>query len=300
MDRKKALQILPAIIDNEASSEEQAAFFDFIEVDDVVKKEYENSLKIKQLIKKKYKRAKAPEHLSHRINTIISALGEGDTETDSNIYPLKRSSQSTTNITQKGNPQGTNKSTILRYFTAAAVVLFITLVTIQLLDRTGSYEERIAELIVENVAAEHFLKANGQFIEPHFGTHSLSEAEEYLSAHFGLNITVPQITGAQFEGIVMADFVDGYQTPLLEYTQPEIGETIFLFAFDVAKVYETSGLKRLEYAVDACNTHHDFYVAEINNHHVVSWLWDDTWYSAISNHNGYDLASLVEPLQYSR
>ncbi|TVR16932.1 MAG: hypothetical protein EA391_06135 [Balneolaceae bacterium] len=300
MDRKKALKIIPAIIDNEASSEEQAAFFDFIEIDDFVKKEYENTLRIKQLFKQKYKRAKAPEHLSHRINTIISALNEGDISDDSNIYPLKQQPQATKRSPHESKSQGFKKSTILRYFTAAAVVLFITLVTMQLLDSTGSYEERIAELIVENVAAEHFLNANGQLIEPHFGTHSLSEAEAYLSAHFELTMTVPQITGAQFEGIVMADFIDGFQTPLLEYTQPEIGETIYLFAFDVSKVHEKGGLKMLENAVEACNSHHDFYVAEINNHHVVSWLWDNTWYSAISNHNGYDLASLVEPLQYSR
>lgn len=300
MDRKKALQILPAIIDNEASSVEQAAFFDFIEVDDFVKKEYEDSLKIKQLLKEKFKRAKAPAHLSRRINTIISALDEEADDDQSNVYPLKSKPVSTKNISRRNESGGIKSSTILRYMTAAAVVLFITLVTIQLLDRTGSYEERFTDLIVENVAAEHFLKANGQLIEPHFGTHSLSEAETYLSDHFGLTITVPQITGAQFEGIVMADFVDGFQTPLLEYTQPEIGETIYLFAFDVDMVYKSAGLKRLENAVDACNTHHDFYVAEINNHHVVSWLWDNTWYSAISNHNGYDLASLVEPLQYSR
>lgn len=300
MDRKKALQILPAIIDNEASSDEQAAFFDFIEVDEFVKKEYEDSLRIKQLLKEKYKRAKAPEHLCRRIDTILSALNEEVTIDELSIYSLKTTSDHSKSISHENRLKSLKKSTLLRYVAAAAVVLFITLVTIQLLDRTGSYEERFAELVVENIAAEHFLKANGQFIEPHFGTHSLSEAETYLSEHFGLTITVPQITGAQFEGIVMADFVDGFQTPLLEYTQPEIGETIYLFAFDVDMVHESIGLKRLENAVDACNTHHDFYVAEIDNHHVVSWLWDNTWYSAISNHNGYDLASLVEPLQYSR
>ncbi|MCC5941087.1 MAG: hypothetical protein JJU37_06045 [Balneolaceae bacterium] len=299
MDRKKALEILPAIVDNEASSEEEIAFFDFIEIDDSVKKEYEEALRVKQLLKTKYERTKAPEHLVHRINKIISALDEESADKEKNVYSLSSSTPS--NKVSPHSSKGKVKiGSILRYVAAAAVILFITLVTIQLLDSTASYEDRFEGFVVENIAAEHFLKSSGQLIEPHFGTHSVSEAEVYLQDHFGMAITVPQISGAQFEGIVMADFIDGFQTPLLEYTQPEIGETIYLFAFDMDKVLGSEELVRHQDAVAACNTDHDFYVAEIDEHHVVSWLWNNTWYSAISNHNGYDLASLVEPLQYNR
>ncbi len=301
MNRQKALDILPAIVDNEVSTEEQAAFFDFIEHDDLLRKEYEEALLIKKLLKSRYKRTNAPEDLTGKIQKIITTLGDQDSVSATSIYDIQEN---------KSNPSNSGDNNIkrtsgylFRYLTAAAVVLFITFVTIQLLDRTTTYDESFASLfIVENVAAEHFLKSNGQLIEPHFGTHSVIDAEEYLRDHFGMVMTVPKITGAQFEGIVMADFIDGFQTPLLEYTQAEIGETIYLFAFDLDKVldHDILLLQRHNDAVAVCNTQHDFFVAEVNKHHVVSWLWDNTWYSAISNHNGYDLAGLVEPLQYNR
>ncbi len=299
MNRKKALEILPAIVDNEASSDEQVAFFDFIEHDETVRKEYEEALKIKQLLKTKYKRVQTPEHLANRINKIIAALEEQTTDEETKIYNLP-SETSTKTHSDHSTKRSVSFGSLFRYLAAAAVILFFTLVTIQLLDRTASYEDSLAGLVVENIAAEHFIKSSGQLIEPHFGTHSVTDAEQYLLNHFGMVITVPNITGAQFEGIVMADFIEGFQTPLLEYTQPEINETIYLFAFDMDKVLESNALKRHHEAVAACNTDHDFFVAEIDEHHVVSWLWNNTWYSAISNHNGYDLAGLVEPLQYNR
>jgi len=285
LTKKEARWVLPAIVDNEASEEECSAFFAFIENDSEIEKEYKDALLIKQALATGKVRVKAPDHLRKAVLESIEKLKEetGATQSDSrsNIKPLR-------------------SNNVLRYLTAAAVLLFISLVTLQLLDLSTGTTSDSFDIIVENMAAEHFINSGGQLIEPHFSTNVTHEAEVYLRDHFGMEITIPTIIGAEFAGIVMAEFVDDFQTPLLEYSQHSIGETIYLFAFDMDQVHQHKTLLRHGDAVAACLNPEDFYVAEINDHHVVSWLWDNTWYSAISNHNGYDLASLVEPLNYSR
>jgi hypothetical protein len=183
-----------------------------------------------------------------------------------------------------------------RYLTAAAVVLVITLAVLRLLDQTTADTSTAESIIVENIAAHHFQLTGGQFIEPYRATATVTEAENYLAEQFDINLTVPPITGAKFAGIVFAEFVENYRTPLLEYVQEEIGETIYIFVFDLADIDAHEKLKRHDEAVKTCIYSHDFYVTEIDQYHVVSWLWDNNWYTAISNHNGYDLASLIVPL----
>ena len=289
LTKQEARWILPAVVDNEATDEERAAFFEFIKSDPEVEKEYKDALLIKKALYTAKIRKKAPDELKRAVLEKIKEMkSEGETvnkESESIITPIDSASQSTK---------------WLRYLTAAAAVLFISLVTLQLLDLSTGNTDESYDVIVENMAAEHFLNSGGQLIEPHFRTNSPLEAEIYLTDHFGMQITIPILTGAEFAGIVMADFVDGFQTPLLEYSQHSIGETIYLFAFDMDRVDQHKTLVRHAAAVDACVRNEDFYVAEINEHHVVSWLWENTWYTAISNHNGYDLAALVEPLNFTR
>jgi len=62
------------------------------------------------------------------------------------------------------------------------------------------------------------------------------------------------------------------------------------------ELYETTDIRREEKAAESCTTQTDYFVNDINGTHVVSWKWDDNWYSAVSNHNGHDLAALVTPL----
>ena len=289
LTKQEALWILPAVVDNEATDEERVAFFEFIKSDPEVAKEYSDALLIKKALNTAKIRKKAPDQLKNVVLERIEELkNEGKTvskESESTITSIDTASNSTK---------------WLRYLTAAAAVLFISLVTLQLLDLSTGNTYDSFDVIVENMAAEHFINSGGQLIEPHFSTNSPREAEVYLTDHFGMQITIPTLTGAEFAGIVMADFVDGFQTPLLEYSQHSIGETIYLFAFDMDRVDQHKTLVRHAAAVDACVRNEDFYVAEIDEHHVVSWLWENTWYTAISNHNGYDLAALVEPLNFTR
>lgn len=289
LTKQEARWVLPAVVDSEATQEERVAFFDFIQSDSEVEKEYKDALLIKRALQSAKIRKIAPDHLR------ISVLDTIENLKRESVSDNKQSESIITPILSA--PQSTKW---LRYLSAAAAVLLISLVTLQILDRSTGAAPDNYDVIVENMAVEHFINSGGQFIEPHFSTNLPHEAEAYLLDHFGIKITIPTLTGAEFAGIVMSEFIDDFQTPLLEYSQHSIGETIYLFAFDMDQVNQHETLVRHSAAADACKSSEDFYVAEIYDHHVVSWLWENTWYAAISNHNGYDLASLVEPLKYTR
>lgn len=296
LTKKEALLILPAVIDNEASEEEKGLFFSYIEKNKDVRNEYENALRIKRLLSSRLPKHKAPPHLRENIIQCIDNLKQ-DKQLSSEEHSLRLVNKPFNKIHRHLTVQ---KSLYYRFAFAAAVVLMISLSTIRLLDQTTYYTSGESEvrsaMVVEYIAAEHFVNSNGAFIEPFFRTSHHNEAEEYLASHHGLHITIPAVTGAEFAGIVMAEFSPGFVTPMLEYTQSDIGEIIYLYAFDMDHMHAHGELIRHSAAAEACVHHSDYYVAEISNHHVVSWKWDNTWYTAVSNHNGYDLAALVEPL----
>lgn len=294
LTKKQALELLPAIIDGEASSDEELAFLEFIKSDPDVRSEYEESLHIKQLLSERLPKIKAPEHLKNKVFNLL----EEESETNFKDIPLSGGIHHSVDGLNLNNTPSTRWKSILRYLAAAAVILFITLTTIEFLDRVNDIQ--VNEIfVVETFTAQHFINSSGQLVEPHFSTNSISEAEEYLLNHYSLELTIPDISGAEFAGLVFADFIDGFETPLFEYVQHEIEETIYIFAFDINQITDHQKLKRHEKAVENCKTNTDFYVSEIEGYHVVSWNWNNHWYSAVSNHNGYDLASLIDPLSYS-
>ncbi|TVQ65414.1 MAG: hypothetical protein EA360_09545 [Balneolaceae bacterium] len=292
LDYKEALHILPAVVDNEATEQEKVKFFSFIEKNPLVRKEYEHAIRIKRIVASRLPRYDAPPHLHENVLQCIRNL-----DLDRKIGAEEESSGSASLLSLRVTDHfRKEKSLYYRFIFAAAVILVMTFSIVQFLDQSTYYGSDAGPLIVEFIAAEHFIGNSGTFIEPHFATDQRSEAEEYLRSHFGMDITIPAVSGADFSGIVMAEFTPGFQTPLLGYSQDEIGEIIYLFAFDMDHMSLHEQLVRHEIAAETCLKHSDFYVAEIFDHHVVSWLWDNTWYAAVSNHNGYDLAALVEPL----
>lgn len=293
LTEKEALRILPAVVDNEASQKEREAFFAYIADNTIVRNQYKDALLMKKIIAEKCKREPAPAHLKKNIHRTLKELD--DSESIGNEDPL-RVDQPTSD--QPTSRPGENKSTsfLIRVLSAAAVILFFSLVTILLLNKVNPLSSNSTNLILENISLEHFINSDGAYIEPHFRFVSTVEAEQFLTDHYELSMTIPQITGAEFSGIVMAEFVDNFSTPLLEYQQHELNETIYLFAFNLDDISELDGVIRNNKAVENCQNTEDFHITEIDNYHIISWLWDDTWYIAVSNHNGYDLASLVEPL----
>ncbi len=290
LTKHQARILLPAVVDDEASEKEKKAFFEYLKHDPELESEYYSTLKVKQLLAENLSRKSAPEHLRKKI------LHRLDVEKQNKSLKTGKSSDKKfdESSTLKSEWNGVLKSG-LRYAAAAAVILMITLMTVQLLERsTESFNEET--FVIENISAQHFQNSINASIEPQIEAVSFQEAESYLKEHYGLNMTIPHLKGTEFAGLVMADFHDGMQAPLLKYIQNDIGENIFIFAFNLGQLESFDHMKREENAVKSCTTQTDYFVNNIDGTHVVSWLWDDNWYSAVSNHNGHDLAALVEPL----
>jgi len=288
MNRNQALLLIPAIIDGEASESERAAFFDFIENHPDIEDEYESALYVKQQLKKNLKRHSCPDHLRENVLNTIADLKRNDQQIDREL------GESTNNSNR--NIFWYYAGPAARYASAAAVILFITLLTLQLLNRTDHGSQYNNTVMIEQAAAGHFLSAGGELPALDFSTSSINEAKKYLREHHGMSAEIPEIDGAIFVGMAVGPFIEDYSTPVLAYTQEEISENIYLFVFDMNQVESLQNIIRHAEAVEHCKTPKDYFVAEVDNHHVVSWLWDNYWYSAVSNHNGDDLASLVKPL----
>jgi len=288
MNRNQALLLIPSIIDGEVSESERTAFFDFIENHPDIENEYKSALYVKQQLKKNLKRHSCPEHLKENVLKTIENLKRNDQQIDRELGESKNNSG--------GNSFWYYAGPAVRYASAAAVILFITLLTIQLLNKTDHGSQYKNTVMIEQAAAGHFLSAGGELPSLDFSTSSISDAKKYLQEHYGMTAEIPEIEGATFMGMAVGPFTGDYTTPVLAYTQEEISENIYLFIFDMNQVESLQNIIRHNGAAEHCKSPKDYFVAEVDSHHVVSWLWDDYWYSAVSNHNGDDLASLVKPL----
>ncbi|PWN06441.1 anti-sigma factor family protein [Rhodohalobacter mucosus] len=296
LTKKQALDILPAVVDGEASDELRMAFMAYIESDPDVREEYEDAMMIKKLLSEKLRRLKAPEHLKKNVHRLIEEMDQ-----NSSLRDMETESESISESSGTVKDDSFTRTILyptLRYLAAAAVILFITLTTLRFLDRMDSADEFMAAT-VEDYTAVHFANTSGKAPTYHFATSSEEDAEQYLIDHHGVSITVPKITGAKFAGVFMSDFYNGMKAPLLEYQQPDINESIFLFAFSVNEIDQNRNIVRNREAVEKCVKTTDFHIAEVDSRHVLSWKWEDNWYTAVSNHNGHDLAALIEPLNYA-
>lgn len=287
LTRKEARILLHTVVDGEATEKEKHLFFEFIKHHPDIEREYFQVLELKKALSEKLPQKKAPDYLVERI---LQAVKDENKDLVDQEYENSESLQDKFKLFFSGT-----SGRIVRYISAAAVLLLFTLITVQVLENTGM-DSTHEPILLEQVATQHFLESSKTVLEPHIKTTSTTEAEKYLAENYNIQLTIPDIQGAQFTGVAFSDFTDKFNAPLLEYTQPELNETIYVFAFNLNELARKSTLVRDMNAVKKCKKDNDFYVAEINGHHVVSWKWDNNWYTAISNHNGYDLAALVPPL----
>ncbi|REL24110.1 hypothetical protein DYD21_20080 [Rhodohalobacter sp. SW132] len=305
MSKQEALEILPLVVDNEATESEKVAFFQYIQQDTEIRKQYESMLFIKQLLKTKYSPDQAPDYLKKKISGMINDL-KSDSDEDKNSDIQSGSSPSNVSIpgakesskTEDENGKG-KINTILkpaRYLIAASVIFFFSLVTIELLEKTSSNGLYSVPYDIEEVALSHF--NTGSHVSSSiasFQPASIEHASEIIEDEMAHNLRMPTISGAELRSVYYTTFADGFTTPVLEFYQSGIEETVHIFAFRIDDLEKKRNMERDPEAVKLCNTYEDYHVKDIEGKHVVSWKWGDYWYTAVSNHNGNDLIALLEP-----
>lgn len=302
LTKQEALNLITSVIDEEVDEGTRIAFFRYIKTDPYVRQQYESAHRVKELMATRCPVAKAPDHLRRRIYVILAAerAAYSDSALEEPVYdvPCKETPFSYSGETgPKEQVSATDNQHLYQqnWFYVSATVFFITLLFWSIVLVTQSASPSYS---LEEYAYRHFTNHKGSFIQPTISTASMNFAETALAANFNLPITIPPLTNAEFKGVVLTDFVPNYKAPLLEYYLPDEGQYIYIFAFDIGKLDEYGTLNRNEEAVNTCLKPEDFHIRAINGKHVVSWKWNNTWYAAISNHDGQKLASMVQPLQY--
>lgn len=300
LNRHKALQLLPAVVDNEANDEELLAFYAFIENDKYVREQYESAKRIKNIIKKNYKKESAPQSLKVKVGNLIANMElENMSGSGTDSIPVPVPDKSTVSKTKKKTPAPLfDLKLVARYAAAAAVILVLTLVTIELLDQT-SYTVHADILSIEQTAYEHFNSDSPfQTAALSIAPQTLDDAVSFLSDEISYPMRMPLFDGADIREVRFAEFANGFSTPVIEFHQEEIDEYIYVIAFNIEEIESKSDFTRDPEAVEHCQTYDDYHILEVEGKHVVSWKWGDFWYTAISNHNGEDLISLVTPHGY--
>lgn len=300
LTRQKALHLLPLIVDNEASEDEKTAFYRYIQIDEAVRKNYESLQFVKQLIKTKYSPEKAPDHLKKKISEIIEDMKWERTEhsivdnTSSSVSVKTESETEQTGRLRKPFLRLSVKKTG-RYLAAATVLLIFSILTIELLDKTSShtfYNGGIEEMALSYFNSGDHISASVASYRPV----SFSHASQLINDEMSHQPRLPEINGASLRRVIYTTFIEGFKTPVLEFYQDEINETMYIFAFRLDDLKKEYKMKRDPEAVKSCNTYDDYHIKEIDGKHIVSWKWGDYWYTAVSNYNGDDLIALVQPL----
>lgn len=302
LTKEKALILIPLIVDNEASENDKLAFFRYIQNDDEVRKKYESLIFVKQLLKTKYSPEKAPDHVKKRVLEMIEDMKwehEEKSKVDNNSLSVKEKSVAGTD--QYQHESDTVPSPLfnimkpMRYLVAATVIFIFSLLTIEFLKKTST-DHFQRNYDIEEVALSHI--NTGNHLTSSLASYqpiSLNHASEILKDEMSHQLRLPSIDGANLRRVFQITFADGYTTPVLEFFQKGINETVHVFAFRLNDLEKEGKMIRDPEAVKLCKTFNDYHIKEINDKHVVSWKWGEYWYTAISNHNGDDLIALLEP-----
>lgn len=174
------------------------------------------------------------------------------------------------------------------YWAAAAVVLFSAMLYVyQIVVLPSTFD-------VEKYAWLHFDNGMNSVEFLPISETNPAAAHGYLKDHMGMDVTVPTLAGARFMGVKQLEFVPGHDAPVLTYAAANDTDLIHIFVFKVDQLTENATLQRDEDAIALCSNNPDaVYVADINGKHVVSWQWQDTWYTAVSHHSGDVIAGML-------
>lgn len=292
LTKSEALELLAPVVDNEVSAKERDAFLAYIAHDKELKQEYESMKRIKALLGNRCPCATAPDSLKHFLSTYCSSG-----TSFSNAPPIYDIS-SKKSISQPKQSAPSTPYVKWWYYAAAAIVVFT--ISIWGFLNYGNSTVENSTYNIEEHAYQHFMKHDGKLIPPTISTASLGSAEIKLAQNYDVSMTIPELDNAEFKGVVYEEFVPDFKTPMLEYHLSGEDQYIYIFTFNIDKMEQFGQLVRDQEAVKACTKSGDFHIRDVNGKHVVSWKWNNTWYAAISNHDGNTLASLVKPLEYEK
>jgi hypothetical protein len=314
LTRSEALELITPIVDGEATEDEELAFYAYAQKDPTVLLELQREHKLKSLIVSKCKRAAAPPSLhkwvaqnkyeqarnskyQHFINDPIDGRKKGEIDFEQILNEKRELPE----IQIHPNPIIRLQQRTWAITTIAAAILLMIIYTVTLSwDRAAPSPNtniRAASINVSQQTYNHFIQSAGQLYIPTYSTTNQSEAINWVRKQLELGISVPEIQSATFKGVYLADFDTNFKTPLLEY-EGQAGESIFVFVFSEDRLTQSGRLTRTPKAVESCSTSTTYYIEDIQGKHVVSWRWGNNWYSAISNYNGDQLATMVEPLSH--
>lgn len=297
LTKQKALELIPFVVDGEVNPDVYRAFLEYIELDPEVKRIYESQCKIKKLISTRCKKAKTPDHLRSKILQLIEyqEYDTGRAEIIDMKSPEVLSPGTESNHSSTNNARTTGRRFLFVRMAAAAVaIILLVLFTIEMLERFSPTSQ--TPMSIEEFAFSHFEESDGRIAFAGLQIGSITEAQQHLLQEYNIDINMPTFEGSELKQVIYTDFVPDYKTPILEYYQPDLNEYIYVFAFKIDSLNKYKKLARDPEAVEKCNSYDDFHIKEINDKHVVSWKWGENWYAAISNHNGYDLAAIVQPM----
>ncbi len=275
LSRKEAIALITPVIDGEATSKDRRAFFEYLEQDEKVKQLYEQELETKLFLKKNLSNVKAPPELYQFVEKVEKHANYAD-------YPKKECLK---DLPKSGNSKKT------RYFIYSAVAaLFLVgfLFLFNYLNITQQPGE--AATVIEEQATHHYETLLSSDSEPGVEQSSIESAQNIVREEMELDITVPDLQDASFNGMDQSEFIDGFITPVFVYECPN-EHPIYVFAFDMDKLAES--LKPDKKASESCKTESDYHITEVNGYQLVSWRWGETWYTAISEHQGEHFAEML-------
>lgn len=275
MTRKKAITLITPVIDGEATQQEQQAFFDYLEHDEEVRHLYQQELETKIFIRKNLPKVKAPRQLYHFASKVECHANYAD-------YPSNQCLKDLPKDTSHRNHR------IFLYASVAAAFLISFLFLFISFDLSG--DAQADTVVIENQATRHFETLLTSETQVHSGSHSIESAQTIIREEMGLDIPVPELREATFIGVGNSEFINGFYTPVFSYTCPN-NHPIYVFAFDMDKL--ANELKPDQKASETCRTESDYHISEINGHQTVSWRWGNTWYTAVSEHQGERFAEML-------
>ena len=283
-DKNNIKELITAYVDNELKGSELENFEAVLNEDTNLKQLVEQEQSIKSLIQSNVKKVAVPDSLRMKIDNVLS-------QEQAKMESLTNKNGGETTNRINSAESSTKKSFSRVFLLAAATIIFAILLWTTQSDQSSSTVASEG-IPVEYMTFVHFQNHEGSGLPPSFDAHNTMEAQSILKEQYGCNITVPELAGAEFAGVVYADFHDGFHTPLLSYRVSD-GDYIYIFAFEMKNLDGNADLSRHPQAADAIIAHNDVYIIDYEGLHVVSWKWNDVWYSGISKHHGDVLAAML-------